>query len=171
MSDDELWRAALRHHNACDYHEAHELFEDLWLELGNRADKDIVQALAQADALAVHLETGNLRAAQRLMRQLPQLAAAAVRRRASQSCTLTLIINADGVTTRVRMVAKPSPNTIAVDNCDHHCMAGAPMEISRMIKSMLTPSTIGNRPRIVVTEVSNTGLNHTFVASYALDNN
>ena len=27
-----------------------------------------------------------------------------------------------------------------------------------MIKSMLTPSTIGNRPRIVVTEVSNTGL-------------
>ena len=76
MSDDELWRAALRHHNARDYHEAHELFEDLWLELGNRADKDIVQALAQADALAVHLETGNLRAAQRLMRQLPQLAAA-----------------------------------------------------------------------------------------------
>ena len=76
MSDDELWRAALRHHNARDYHEAHELFEDLWLELGNRADKDIVQALAQADALAVHLETGNLCAAQRLMRQLPQLAAA-----------------------------------------------------------------------------------------------
>ena len=27
-----------------------------------------------------------------------------------------------------------------------------------MIKSMLTPSTIGNRLRIVVTEVSNTGL-------------
>ena len=76
MSDDELWRAALRHHNARDYHEAHELFEDLWLELGNRADKDIAQALAQADALAVHLGTGNLRAAQRLMRQLPQLAAA-----------------------------------------------------------------------------------------------
>jgi predicted metal-dependent hydrolase len=76
MSDDELWRAALRHHNTCDYHEAHELFEDLWLELGDRREKDIVQALAQADALAVHLETGNLRAAQRLMRQLPQLAAA-----------------------------------------------------------------------------------------------
>lgn len=76
MSDDELWRAALRHHNARDYHEAHELFEDLWLELGDRREKDIVQALAQADALAVHLETGNLRAAQRLMRQLPQLAAA-----------------------------------------------------------------------------------------------
>jgi predicted metal-dependent hydrolase len=73
MSAD-LWSTALRHHNACDYHEAHELFEDLWLELGDRHEKDIVQALAQADALAVHLETGNLRAAQRLMRQLPQLA-------------------------------------------------------------------------------------------------
>ena len=76
MNADELWRAALHHHNARDYHEAHEVFEDLWLELGNRADKDIAQALAQADALAVHLETGNLRAAQRLMRQLPQLAVA-----------------------------------------------------------------------------------------------
>ena len=75
MSAD-LWSAALRHHNACDYHEAHELFEDLWLELDDRDEKDIVQALAQADALAVHLETGNLRAAQRLMRQLPQLAVA-----------------------------------------------------------------------------------------------
>ena len=76
MNADELWRAALHHHNARDYHEAHEVFEDLWLELGNRADKDIAQALAQADALAVHLETGNLRAAQRLMRQLTQLAVA-----------------------------------------------------------------------------------------------
>ena len=76
MNADELWRAALNHHNSRNYHEAHELFEDLWLEQGNRADKDIAQALAQADALAVHLETGNLRAAQRLMRQLPQLAAA-----------------------------------------------------------------------------------------------
>ena len=76
MNADELWRAALKHHNSRNYHEAHELFEDLWLEQGNRADKDIAQALAQADALAVHLETGNLRAAQRLMRQLPQLAVA-----------------------------------------------------------------------------------------------
>jgi|TARA_B100001971_G_scaffold30108_1_gene24432 predicted metal-dependent hydrolase len=72
----DLWSTALRHHNRCDYHEAHELFEDLWLEMGNRNEKDIVQALAQADALAVHLETGNLCAAQRLMRQLPQLATA-----------------------------------------------------------------------------------------------
>ena len=76
MNADELWRAALNHHNSRNYHEAHELFEDLWLELDNRTDRDIAQALAQADALAVHLETGNLRAAQRLMRQLPQLAVA-----------------------------------------------------------------------------------------------
>ena len=73
MDIDELWRKAIDEHNSEDYHEAHELFEDLWLELDNRHEKDTVQTLAQADALAVHLETGNLRAAQRLMRQLPEL--------------------------------------------------------------------------------------------------
>ena len=45
----------------------------MWLELDDRQEKDIVQTLAQADALAVHIETGNMRAAQRLMRQLPEL--------------------------------------------------------------------------------------------------
>ncbi len=73
MNTDELWHNAINEHNAGDYHEAHELFEELWLELDNRTEKDTVQTLAQADALAVHLETGNLRAAQRLMRQLPEL--------------------------------------------------------------------------------------------------
>ena len=73
MNTDELWQKAVDEHNRKDYHEAHELFEDLWLELDNRTEKDTVQTLAQADALAVHLETGNLRAAQRLMRQLPEL--------------------------------------------------------------------------------------------------
>ena len=68
-----LWQEALREHNSGEYHEAHELFEDLWLELDDRKEKDTVQTLAQADALAVHLKTGNLRAAQRLMRQLPEL--------------------------------------------------------------------------------------------------
>ena len=47
--------------------------EDLWLELDDRREKDTVQTLAQADALAVHIKTGNIRAAQRLMRQLPEL--------------------------------------------------------------------------------------------------
>jgi len=70
---DRLWERAIKEHNKGDYHEAHEIFEDIWLELDNRDEKDTVQALAQADALAVHIETGNLGAAQRLMRQLPEL--------------------------------------------------------------------------------------------------
>tara|TARA_B100000029_G_scaffold431706_1_gene443431 strand:- start:387 stop:743 length:357 start_codon:yes stop_codon:yes gene_type:complete len=73
MNPDEIWNQAICEHNGGDYHEAHELFEDLWLELDDRSEKDIVQTLAQADALAVHLENGNTGAAQRLMRQLPEL--------------------------------------------------------------------------------------------------
>jgi len=68
-----LWSNAILEHNKDEYFEAHELFEDIWLELDDRNEKDIVQTLAQADALAVHLETGNLAAAKRLMRQLPEL--------------------------------------------------------------------------------------------------
>jgi len=68
-----LWSNAILEHNKDEYFEAHELFEDIWLELDDRNEKDTVQALAQADALAVHLETGNLAAAKRLMRQLPEL--------------------------------------------------------------------------------------------------
>ena len=68
-----MWDNAVEEHNSGDYHEAHELFEDLWLELDDRQEKDTVQTLAQADALAVHIKTGNMRAAQRLMRQLPEL--------------------------------------------------------------------------------------------------
>ena len=66
-----LWNSAVEEHNAGEYHEAHELFEDLWLELDERREKDTVQTLAQADALAVHIKTENIRAAHRLMRQLP----------------------------------------------------------------------------------------------------
>ena len=73
MSRSKLWQKAIDEHNKGDYHEAHELFEDLWMELDNRTEKDTVQTLAQADALAVHLQSGNLGAAQRLMRQLPEL--------------------------------------------------------------------------------------------------
>ena len=68
-----LWSNAILEHNKDEYFEAHELFEDIWLELDDRNEKDIIQTLAQADALAVHLETGNLEAAKRLMRQLPEL--------------------------------------------------------------------------------------------------
>ena len=70
---EDMWQRAIKEHNNRDYHEAHELFEDIWLELEDRTEKDIVQTLAQADALAVHLSSGNLGAAQRLMRQLPEL--------------------------------------------------------------------------------------------------
>tara|TARA_Y100000294_G_scaffold48082_1_gene44934 strand:+ start:82 stop:450 length:369 start_codon:yes stop_codon:yes gene_type:complete len=73
MNLERLWNSAVEEHNAGEYHEAHELFEDLWLELDERREKDTVQTLAQADALAVHIKTGNIRAAQRLMRQLPEL--------------------------------------------------------------------------------------------------
>ena len=73
MNIDDLWQKAIDEHNNSDFHEAHELFEDLWMELDNRTEKDTVQTLAQADALAVHLQSGNLGAAQRLMRQLPEL--------------------------------------------------------------------------------------------------
>ncbi len=73
MNKSELWQKAIDVHNKGDYHESHELFEDLWMELDDRTEKDIVQRLEEADAVAVHLETGNLGAAQRLMRQLPEL--------------------------------------------------------------------------------------------------
>ena len=73
MNTSELWEKAIDEHNKGDYHEAHELLEDLWMELEDRTEKDTVQTLAQADALAVHLQSGNLGAAQRLMRQLPEL--------------------------------------------------------------------------------------------------
>ena len=73
MNNQELWIRALAEHNSGEYLEAHEVFEDLWLEIDDRVEKDVVQTFAQADALAVHLQTGNLAAAQRLMRQLPEL--------------------------------------------------------------------------------------------------
>ena len=73
MSLKKIWGTAVEEHNSGEYHKAHELFEDLWLELDDRQEKDVAQTLAQADALAVHIKTGNIRAAQRLMRQLPEL--------------------------------------------------------------------------------------------------
>ena len=73
MNLKKIWGTAVEEHNSGEYHKAHELFEDLWLELDDRQEKDVAQTLAQADALAVHIKTGNIRAAQRLMRQLPEL--------------------------------------------------------------------------------------------------
>ena len=59
MENSDIWERAIIEHNSEEYLEAHELFEDLWLELDDRNEKDIVQTLAQADALAVHIQTGN----------------------------------------------------------------------------------------------------------------
>ena len=73
MEIEEIWKGAVKEHNVGEFHEAHELFEDLWMELDERKEKDIVQTLAQIDALVVHINTGNIKAAQRLMKQLPEL--------------------------------------------------------------------------------------------------
>ena len=73
MNNHNLWLKAVGEHNNGEYFAAHETFEDLWLETDNREEKDIVQTLAQADALAVHIQTENVQAAQRLMWQLPEL--------------------------------------------------------------------------------------------------
>ncbi len=73
MEIEEIWKDAVKENNVGEFHEAHELFEDLWMELDERKEKDIVQTLAQIDALAVHINTGNIKAAQRLMKQLPEL--------------------------------------------------------------------------------------------------
>ena len=73
MEIEKIWADALKEHNIGEFHEAHELFEDLWMELDERVEKDIVQTLAQIDALAVHINTENMKAAQRLMKQLPEL--------------------------------------------------------------------------------------------------
>ena len=70
----------------------------------------------------------------------------------------SLNINADGVTTNVRNVAKSNPNTIAVDNCTHHWVSGEPLVISLDMKSTFVIVTIGNNPSTVVVVVSKTGL-------------
>ena len=69
----------------------------------------------------------------------------------------SIAISAAGVTISVSTVAKPRPNTIAVDRLIHHCVAGAPTRISRVRKSMFTPNAIGSTPRMAVTAVSTTG--------------
>ena len=73
MRPEKLWKNAIKVHNSGDYQEAHELFEDLWLELDERREKDIVQTLAQADALAVHIKTGNIYDAYMVMNMVEKI--------------------------------------------------------------------------------------------------
>jgi hypothetical protein len=84
-----------------------------------------------------------------------RLSAADQRKRRSRRCSIA--ISAAGVTIKVSMVAKPSPNTMAVERLIHHCVAGAPTVISRDMNSMFMPNAIGSTPRIAVTAVSTTG--------------
>src|SRR3546814_7230247 len=49
------------------------------------------------------------------------------------------------------------PKATAVESCRHHWVEGAPTVMVREKKSMLVASTIGIRPRMVVTVVSITG--------------
>jgi hypothetical protein len=77
--------------------------------------------------------------------------------RARQAATLARSISRDGVTIMVRMVAKASPKAIAVASCCHHWVDGAPSEISRVTKSILTRVTMGRSPKTVVAVVSSTG--------------
>jgi len=82
--------------------------------------------------------------------------AADQRKRRSRRCSIA--ISAAGVTIKVSMVAKPSPNTMAVERLIHHCVAGAPTVISRDMNSMFMPNAIGSTPRIAVTAVSDSTL-------------
>ena len=71
------------------------------------------------------------------VRYLPRYAPAACRRanrprsratvRMRQSRMFSIAISAAGVTTSVSTVAKPRPNTMAVERLIHHCVAGAPI--------------------------------------------
>ena len=69
----------------------------------------------------------------------------------------SIAISAAGVTISVSTVAKPSPNTMAVERLIHHCVAGAPTVISRDRNSTFMPNAIGSTPRMAVTAVSTTG--------------
>ena len=68
-----------------------------------------------------------------------------------------IAISIAGVTTKVSTVAKPRPKTIAVERLIHHCVAGAPTVISRVMNSIFMPNAIGSTPRMAVTAVSTTG--------------
>src|SRR6266436_7592410 len=81
----------------------------------------------------------------------------AAERRRRRSRRLAIAISAAGVTTRVSTVAKPRPNTMAVERLIHHCVAGAPSVISRERNSIFIPNAIGSTPRIAVTAVRTTG--------------
>ena len=64
-----------------------------------------------------------------------------------------------GVTSNVSPVAKARPPAIALDNCVHHWVDGAPHPIIGLNRSIFMLSTIGIKPSMVVIAVSKTGRN------------
>ena len=67
--------------------------------------------------------------------------------------------NNAGVASKVSIVANVSPPAIVLDKSVHHWEDGAPDKIVLSPNWIVYPNTIGNSPIMVVTAVSNTGLN------------
>ena len=62
---DPLYLEGIRHFNACDYFESHEVWEELWTEYRGEARK-FYQGLIQAAVALYHFGNGNLRGARKL---------------------------------------------------------------------------------------------------------
>ena len=83
--------------------------------------------------------------------------ASAARCSARRAETCAWIISRLGVSNSVSTVATASPPATVYASWVHHCELGAPIYTSLAIRLILTPSTIGISPTIVVTVVSKTG--------------
>jgi len=75
-----------------------------------------------------------------------------------------------GVKNRVNRVVNAKPPAMALANCVHHCVEGAPKDISLEKKLMFMDSTIGIKPSMVVRAVRNTGRARTEPVSMAASN-
>jgi hypothetical protein len=60
-----LYLDGIRHFNACDYYESHEVWEELWTEYRGEARK-FYQGLIQAAVALYHFGNGNIRGARKL---------------------------------------------------------------------------------------------------------
>jgi predicted metal-dependent hydrolase len=62
---DPLYLAGIEHFNACDFYEAHEVWEELWTEYRGPSRK-FYQGLIQAAVALHHFGNGNIRGARKL---------------------------------------------------------------------------------------------------------
>ena len=65
MEHDPRYLKGIEHFNACDFFEAHEVWEELWTETEG-ADRRFYQGLIQVAVCLHHFGNGNLRGAQKL---------------------------------------------------------------------------------------------------------